>query len=364
LTAGPATKKLLVVGGVGLVGRATVERFTGREDLLVVGLCRRSPDFSQDATWVSADLRDREASIRALAPHRDATHLIYAALHEQPNLVEGWRSLENISINRDMLCNTFLALEGAPLQHVTLLQGTKAYGVHTRRPMRVPAREEDAVRDHANFYFDQHDLVAELSHKVGFRYTIMRPQIVFGHAAGSAMNVVAALGVYSTVMREIGRPLSYLGHPGLLMEGTDARLIASAVEWSWNEPKAHSETFNITNGDVILWRSLFERLGAYFKMPLGEPSQLRPSEEMPKYAATWRKISEREGLRLDDMDALVGLSWQYSEATWASLHPLPVPPLLSTIKLRQFGFSECIDSEESILQHLDEMRAQRYLPKH
>ena len=37
------------------------------------------------------------------------------------------------------------ALDGAPLQHVTLLQGTKAYGVHTGRAMRVPAREHDAL---------------------------------------------------------------------------------------------------------------------------------------------------------------------------------------------------------------------------
>jgi hypothetical protein len=65
-----------------------------------------------------------------------------------------------------------------------------------------------------------------------------------------------------------------------------------------------------------------------------------------------------------ELDALVGLSWQYADATWASRRPFPVPPLVSTIKLRQFGFADCIDSEQCIVDHLDAMRAHRYLPRH
>jgi hypothetical protein len=36
--------------------------------------------------------------------------------------------------------------------------------------------------------------------------------------------------------------------------------------------------------------------------------------------------------------------------------------LVSTIKARRLGFADCIDSEESILEHLRAMRALRYLP--
>lgn len=115
---------------------------------------------------------------------------------------------------------------------------------------------------------------------------------------------------------------------------------------------------------MVVWANIFERLAKYFEMPLGEPSSLRPAEEMPKHADLWRKIAEREGLRVPDMNAMIGLSWQYAELTWAALRPRPIPPLVSTIKLRQFGFGECIDSEECIIQHLDAMRAEHYLPKH
>ena len=355
--------KVLVVGALGVVGRAAVERFAARRDLQVVGLARRAADFAPDATWISADLRDRDATLAALAPHRDTTHVVYAALNEKPDLVQGWRDADNVALNTRMLRNLLDALDGAPLLHLTLLQGTKAYGVHTGRPMRVPAREHDALRDHANFYFDQQDLVAERARHAGFRWTVFRPQIVLGVALGSAMNPVAALGAYAVLSRELGRALSFPGHPHLLTECTDARLIASAVEWAWGEPRAHGEAFNVANGDVIVWGTFFEQLADCFAMPLGEPTALRPSQEMPRHAALWRSIAEREGLRVADLDALVGLSWQYADATWASRRPFPVPPLVSTIKLRQFGFAPCIDSQQCIVEHLDTMREIGYLPK-
>lgn len=355
-------KKVLVVGALGVVGRAAMERFAQCPGLQAVGLARRRPDFAAEATWVSADLRDGESTRRALAAHRDATHVVYAALNEQPDLLRGWRAAENVALNNRMLRNTLDALEGAPLQHVTLLQGTKAYGVHTGRPMRVPAREDDAVRDHENFYFDQQDMVAEQALKTGFRWTVFRPQIVLGVAVGSAMNPVAALGAYAAIARELGQPLRFPGHPHLLTECTDARLIASAIEWAWSQDAAHQQAFNIANGDVIVWETFFPRLAREFGLASGEPVEVRLADEMPRHAAMWQSLAQREGLRVGDLETLLGLSWQYADATWASRRPFPVPPLVSTVKLRQFGFHDCIDTEECIVQHLHAMRAQRYLP--
>lgn len=360
MTAPP--RKVLVVGALGVVGRAAVERFAAQPGLPVVALARRQPDFAPNASWISADLRDAQATRAALAAHPDTTHLVYAALNEQADLLQGWRAQENVDLNTAMLRHTLDALRDAPLAHVTLLQGTKAYGVHTGRPMRVPARETDAVRDHANFYFDQQDLMAAHAAKAGFGWTIFRPQIVLGVAVGSAMNPVATLAAYALLAREQGLPLVCPGHIDLLTECTDARLIAEAIEWAWQTPLAHGEVFNIANGDVMLWANLFARLAAYFSMPLGEPSQQRLREEMPAQAALWQRIAAREGLRVPDLGAFIGLSWQYAEATWAARRPLAVPPLVSTIKLRKFGFGACIDSEQCVVEHLDAMRARGYIP--
>lgn len=355
-------RKVLVVGALGMVGRAVMERFAGRADVQALGLARRAADFAPDAIWLRADLQDAAATRAALAPHRDITHVVYAALHEQPNLVQGWRSADNMALNTHMLAHTLDALDGAALQHITLLQGTKAYGVHTGRAMRVPAREQDALRDHVNFYFDQQDLVAERAQRRGLAWTIFRPQIVLGLAVGSAMNPVAALGAYAVLCREQGLPLTYPGHPHLLTECTDARLIAEAIEWAWGAPQAHGEAFNITNGDVILWPTLFPRLAAHFGLGLGAPAPQRLRDTMPPLAPLWRQIAVRDGLRVADLDALIGLSWQYADTNFAAQRPLPVPPIVSTIKLRQAGFGSCIDTEECILQHLQAMQDQRYLP--
>ena len=169
--------KVLIAGALGVVGRAVVERLAGRAGIEVVALSRRAPDFAPEATWVTCDLRDPDVTARALAAHCDTTHIVYAAVSEQPHLLRGWRDASNAAVNTAMLRHLLDALPNAPLAHLTLLQGTKAYGVHTGRPMRVPAREQDALRDHTNFYFEQEDLVAERARTAGFRWTALRPQI-------------------------------------------------------------------------------------------------------------------------------------------------------------------------------------------
>ncbi len=367
--------KVLVTGALGVIGRAVVERLARREGVEVVGLARRAPDAGLAETlrqarrpvqWLRCDLTDASATRTALAGHRDVTHLVYAALYEKPELIRGWLAPDHVEVNGAMLASTLAALEGAPLEHVALLQGTKAYGAHAGVPMRVPARERDAKRNHANFYFVQQDELERRAAQGNFAWTIFRPQVVLGVAVGSAMNPVAALGAYAAIQRELGQPLRYPGHPHVLTECIDARIIAAAIEWSWREPRANREAINLTNGDVIVWRTFFERLAGEFGMQLevrplaaGEPAL---GEAMPRHAGAWRRLAEREALRVPDLDALIGLSWQYADILFAARAPAPVPTLVSTIKARQLGFGDCIDSEECILQHLAAMRALRYLP--
>jgi nucleoside-diphosphate-sugar epimerase len=233
--------------------------------------------------------------------------------------------------------------------------------------MRVPARERDAKRNHANFYFVQQDLLEARAARDGVAWTIFRPQVVLGLAVGSAMNPVATLGAYAAIARELGQPLRFPGHPHVLTECIDARIIAAAIEWSWGERRAHGEAINLTNGDVVVWRTFFER----FAHELGMALEERPlgadepplGASMPQHAETWRRLAERESLRVADLDALIGLSWQYADILFAARAPAPVPTLVSTIKARQLGFGDCIDSEECILEHLAAMRVCGYLPK-
>ncbi len=354
-------KKVVVAGALGVVGRAVIDQLEADDGTTVVGLSRRSPDFETSARFVSVDLREAEAARAGLAAHADATHLVYAALHEKPELFRGWFDPDQIETNRRMLANTLDALTN--LEHVTLLQGTKAYGAHLGIPIRIPAKENAPHRDHDNFYWEQEDLLRARAEAQGFRFSIFRPQIVCGVASGSAMNPIATFGAFAVLQRERGLPLFHPGHPHAMTECTDARLQARAIMWAWDAPGAVNETFNVTNGDITVWSELFPAIADFFGMPLGEPAPLRMREEMPKHNALWRTISERERLREPDLDRWIGLSWQYADALWSNPTAQERPALVSTIKLRQAGFPDCIDTEQSVLELLQGCRDAGYLPK-
>jgi len=79
---------------------------------------------------VQVDLYDRDATAEVVGSiGRDVTHVVYAALFERPGLADGW---EAIALNQTMLENLFdpLLRAATKLEHVSLLHGTKAYGVH------------------------------------------------------------------------------------------------------------------------------------------------------------------------------------------------------------------------------------------
>src|SRR5690606_12657455 len=139
------------------------------------------------------------------------THVLYAALHEEPDLQAGWRSQEQSDINLRMLRNVVDHVASRrEFRHLTILQGGKAYGSHLGR-VPVPAKERWPRMAHHIFYWAQEDHPRERSAGSHWTFSILRPQMILGDALGSPMSMVAALGVYASVMREMGRPLHFPG---------------------------------------------------------------------------------------------------------------------------------------------------------
>ena len=103
--------KTLVVGALGVVGRANVEYLSSLPGAEVVALSRRAPDFESRAQFVSADLMDAAACRAALKAHKDITHVVFAALHEQPSLVAGWTEADHIRVNLQMMKNLLDVVE-------------------------------------------------------------------------------------------------------------------------------------------------------------------------------------------------------------------------------------------------------------
>ncbi|MCW2220252.1 NAD-dependent epimerase/dehydratase family protein [Bradyrhizobium japonicum] len=133
--------KVLVTGASGLLGVAAIEKFLSA-GFKVVGVSRRKPELpsGRDVEFLAVDLRNEEVARAAFEPLTDITHIAYTALHEKPDLVAGWSSKEQIETNNAMLRNVVEPIvRTAPnFQHISILQGTKVYGVHLH-PIPIPA---------------------------------------------------------------------------------------------------------------------------------------------------------------------------------------------------------------------------------
>ena len=362
-SAGP--NRLLVAGATGIAGTATVQHFAALPDWEVVALSRRRPVAPPGVTHLAVDLTDRAQVTDALGTVPGVTHLAYMALHEEDDLVQGWRERRQMETNLAMITNVLDAVEagGSTLRHITTLQGGKAYGSHLH-PVPVPAKERWPRGDHEIFYWPQEDLLRERARDAVWEMSILRPSMILGESVGSPMSIVAALGVYASVLKHLGEPLRYPGGGRYVTSCTDSRLIAQAVEFVAQTPAAAGETFNVVNGDVLVWQDLYPSLARHFDMPVAEPSPMRLAEEMPKLTKVWDEIVDRHDLEPLTMDQLVGGAWQFADHAFA--YGKDNPPdriVMSPIKIRQAGFAACYDTEDAILLWLNRLQERRILPR-
>jgi len=353
---------LLVAGATGIVGSAALEHFSSLPGWSVVALSRRAPAVP-GVRHVAADLTDAAATRHALAGCGDVTHLLYTALHEKPDLVAGWRDEDQMRVNLAMLTHLMDALlpVARGLRHVTLMQGTKAYGLHHVQ-VPVPAKEHWPRAPHAVFYWPQEDLLRERQAGARWQFSILRPQLILGHAAGSPMNVIGAIGAYAAICRELGEPLRFPGGGRYVHAASDSRLIARAAAFCATRPQAAGQTYNVVNGDMLVWQDLWPSVAAHFGMPVGEPRPLRLAEAMPAHESTWARLVQRHGLQPFTLAQLLGSSWQFTDRTFGYGLDAPLDRIVSPIKLWQAGFEHAQDTEDAVRYWLARMQQARLLP--
>ncbi|WGS20284.1 MULTISPECIES: NAD-dependent epimerase/dehydratase family protein [unclassified Bradyrhizobium] len=360
-----ANKKVVVAGATGLVGSAALRHFGASPDCERVALSRRKPRDLYGARHVPIDLTSTEDCRRAAAELSGATHLIYAALYEAPNLVDGWRDAQQIATNDLMLRNLMGALEPvAPgLKHVALLQGTKAYGVHVR-PLTVPAREgRSEMYEQPNFYWAQENFLRDLQQGKRWHWSILRPVLIIGEAMGGAMDLIPPLGVYAAMLRAEGKPLDYPGGAPRVAQAVDVDLLARAIAWSGEAETARNEAFNVTNGDVFTWENIWPAVADALEMKPGRHMPLSLAREYPKWIASWDELRKAHGLIAPGLEEFVGLSFQYADYSMRYGQTEPGPPsIVSTVKINQAGFTEMMDTEVMFRKWFKLAKASRLLP--
>ena len=354
--------KTLVVGALGVVGRANVEYLSSLQGWEVVALSRRAPDFKSRAQFVAADLMDVAACRAALKGHSDITHVVFAALHEQASLVAGWTEADHIRINLEMLKNTLDVVEeiSPGFKHLALMHGGKAYGVHLGPPPLVPSRESDPRTMPPNFYYDQEDFLRARQRGRQWNFTIFRPPAVVGFAVGSPMNTILTVGVYAAVSRELGLALRFPGGLGHLKDACDAQLLAKAVNWAGTSSAAANEIFNVSNGDCFMWEQVFPTIAKVFAMDYAAPHAMSLGRVMADKGPVWDRIVEKHQLQPYKMAQLVP-SFEYADFTFRH-RQTPYESVQSTIKIRQAGFADCVDTQEMFSRQLRGLQQQRILP--
>ena len=356
---------VLVVGASGLVGTAACLEFK-EAGFKVIAASRRKPELLEGLAidHVALDLQDADACKRAVSDQlADVTHVVYTAVYEMPGLVAGWLDPHQIETNDRMLRNLLEPLrESGRLQHLSLLQGTKAYGL-TVGPIRVPARESQPRVEHPNFYWRQEDYLREVADKDGFDFTIFRPQLIVGPNHGVVMNIPPVIGVYAAIRRELGLPFSFPGGPNWVWEAVDVRLVAGALRWATESAAARGETYNLTNGEVFSFRDMWPALAKTLGVETGPDEPLLLAEYIPANADVWARVVERHDLQPVPLQALLGESHFYADMCFAAgMDEAPPPTFVSSIKIRAAGYPQVWNTEESFCFWLNDLIERRILP--
>jgi nucleoside-diphosphate-sugar epimerase len=322
---------ILVAGASGLIGRAALEQFRLLDGWDVIGVSRQPPDDLPGVRALALDLTDEAACAEVLGGLGGVTHLVFAALQEGPGLLPGWRDEELIERNGAMLrhCVDPL-LAGGSLRHVSLLQGTKAYGVHHPdigpAGAPIPLRERAPRVEHRNFYWLQEDHLLARQAEAGFALTVFRPTVVYG-----------------TWGRHNERTPR---------EAVDADLVARALVWAATSPAAHGGTFNLTNGDVFTWAAIWPAIADELGMAVGEHRPMSFAADLPGRDDEWAHLVAAHGLSVPPtVEGFVGQnSLVYADVVMAEQQGGPI--LNSTIAARRAGFADCIDTEDMFRSQL------------
>jgi len=345
----------LIAGVSGVVGRALARHLSAQPDWEVIGLARRAPAAPVAYPVVCVDLADAERCRATLGALGNITHVLYCARASHIASVK-----EPVGVNAGMLRNLLDAAEPcAPgLRHVHIVQGSKVYGSDLG-PYRTPAKESDLRVADDNWYYAQEDLVVARGRGKGWHWSASRPHGVCDREPGIARSMALMIGVYAAICKELGEPLCFPGTAGsfhALYQSVDATLLAKAIAWIANEPACADQAFNVTNGDFIRWENLWPALAQFFDMQAGPVKTARLTALMADKAPVWERVVRKYELRPTPYENVA--VWSYADFNWLRDHD----KMSDTLKLRQSGFHECMDTGRMFLDHLANFRRERLIP--
>jgi nucleoside-diphosphate-sugar epimerase len=353
-------KIALVVGASGITGSNLAEKLI-EKGWSTYGLARNPNTTILGLMPIAADLLQPESLAGALADIKP-THVFITSWMRNDT------EAENIRVNSLMVRNLLSALSAkGSVQHVALVTGLKhylgpfeAYAKEGFLPV-TPVREIHPRLNIENFYYAQEDEVYAAAERDGFTWSIHRPHTVIGKAVGNMMNMGTTLAVYASICKETGRPFRWPGSQAQwngLSDVTDARVLAEHLIWASTTDAAKNEPFNITNGDVFRWSTLWLQLAGWFGVEaIGYDGTIHPLEnEIANDTDLWRNIAQKYDLQEPDLNRLA--------SAWHTDLDLgrPIEVMTDMSKSRKLGFTVYQSTEDSFFDLFAQLRAEKLIP--
>jgi nucleoside-diphosphate-sugar epimerase len=346
----------LIVGANGIIGRNMAKYLQGNSNWnKVIITSSRKPDFETNDVFVQMDLTDSSAVENNAAALAEVTHVFYAAYIEKKTLAE------QTSANLLLLKNLVLGLEKvAPgFQHLTFIQGGKAYGAHLGK-YKTPALETDSRHFPPNFYYSQQDFLIASSKGKAWSWTAVRPDIMVGYAVGNPMNMANLIAVYATLCRELNVPFRFPGNDKayeVLVNVTDAGILAKGMEFAALHEACYGQIYNITNGDIFRWSQLWPKLAEYFKVEIDSPITISLTDYMADKEEIWAEIVAKYNLKPHTVKELA--NWPFGDF----IFNVEADAFFDVNKFRRAGFQEMqLETFESFKNTFDELKADRVIP--
>ncbi|MET4781003.1 SDR family oxidoreductase [Glaciihabitans sp. UYNi722] len=343
-----------MVGAQGVIGGNLIEHLVSVGEWNVIGLSRRGGQDHGPVRHIAVNLLDRDETATKLSGLTGVTHVFYAAYQDRPT----WAEL--VPPNLAMLTNVVDAIEpvASGLEHISLMQGYKVYGAHLG-PFATPAREDDPPHMPPEFNVDQQQFLERQQVGSSWSWSALRPSVVAGIGLGNPMNLAMVIAVYASVSKELGIPLRFPGKPGAytsLIEMTDADLLAKATVWAATNPESRNQAYNITNGDLFRWSSMWPKIARFFDLDVAPPLPMSLEEVMADKAGLWDEMVSRHGLLPTPYSEVS--SWAFGDFVFSWDYDV----IADTSKSRRAGFHEYVDTETMFLRIFQDLRAQRLIP--
>ncbi|KAK5692325.1 hypothetical protein LTR17_025375 [Elasticomyces elasticus] len=320
-------------------------------------------NFLEAVNDIAAGLRAKIADVDTV------THVFFTAYIQE----DDHHALKET--NTRLLDNAIRAVEmvAPSLTSVILQTGGKGYGLEFPKEVGIhPPLAETCPRipepwASRIFYYNQYDLLTQLSAGKSWTFSEVRPDGIVGFAPGSnAMNMAQGMAIYLSTFKKVHGPGATVPFPGsehgyhsthsdTFQDILSRMEIFAAIH---HDKCGNGGVFNVADGQVVTWAEVWPKLCSHFGLVGGGPRPGSTSihDFVEAHRSAWEELAAEHGIKASLID----------EQGWGHLEFMMVDfdfdRQYDLSRSRAVGFLEQIETVDGYVRSWERMRAARLIP--